>query len=291
MRFIIFILSIGLTYSMSLFAEENQVPVVEPTIQNQNQDINNRLDRLERILENDTLLDMHTLLESLKTEVSALRGEIEVQTHTMDQIKQKQRDLYTDIDRRLQRLESGQRTSDSLISNSETAPTPVQPEVSTEAEVATTESKSVAEVTTEPTETTVAAVDNAKAESVYQRAFKLLRNSQYDQALVAFKDFLNDYPNTPYSDNAQYWLAETNYVTRNYEIAINEYQALLNTYPDSQKVSHALLKIGYSYAELGNASDAKKTLEEVMRLYPGTTAARLADERLRKIGSSNESNS
>lgn len=75
-----------------------------------------------------------------------------------------------------------------------------------------------------------------------------------------------------------------------YEIAINEYQALLNTFPDSQKVSHALLKIGYSYAELGNAADATKTLNEVKRQYPGTTAARLADERLRKISAAKESN-
>ena len=70
---------------------------------------------------------------------------------------------------------------------------------------------------------------------------------------------------------------------QNYEIAINEYQALLNTYPDSQKTSHALLKIGYSYVELGNIAEAKKTLKEVIRQYPDTTASKLADERLRKI--------
>ena len=70
---------------------------------------------------------------------------------------------------------------------------------------------------------------------------------------------------------------------QNYEIAINEYQALLNTYPDSQKASHALLKIGYSYTELGNMADAKKILKEVIRQYPDTTASKLADERLSKI--------
>ncbi len=70
---------------------------------------------------------------------------------------------------------------------------------------------------------------------------------------------------------------------QNYEIAINEYQALLNTYPNSQKISHALLKIGYSYAELSNIADAKKILKEVIRQYPDTTVSRLANERLRKI--------
>ena len=57
----------------------------------------------------------------------------------------------------------------------------------------------------------------------------------------------------------------------------------LNTYPDSQKASHALLKIGYSYTELGNMADAKKILKEVIRQYPDTTASKLADERLSKI--------
>ena len=74
-----------------------------------------------------------------------------------------------------------------------------------------------------------------------------------------------------------------NHSQLNYEIAINEYQALLNTYPNSQKVSHALLKIGYSYAELDNIADAKKILKEVIRQYPDPTVSRLANERLRKI--------
>ena len=272
MRSVILFLGISLACSTSLFAEEdNQVPVIEPA--NQSQDINNRLERVERILENDTLLDMHALLESLKTEVNALRGEIEVQTHTLDQLKQKQRDLYTDIDKRLQRLESGRTTTDTFVSDAETTPSvPADQEQNVAQENTATETTEDA-TTIESTGTSASGVDTAKAEAVYQRAFKMLRDSQYDQAITAFKDFLKEYPNTSYSDNAQYWLAETNYVTRNYQIAINEYQALLNTYPDSQKVSHALLKIGYSYAELGNASDAKKTLEEVMRLYPGNNCS------------------
>ena len=75
-----------------------------------------------------------------------------------------------------------------------------------------------------------------------------------------------------------------------YELAINAYQDLLTTYPNSQKASHAMLKIGYSYAELGNTSDAEKALNEVKTLYPGTTAARLATDRLRKLMSNKESN-
>jgi len=237
------------------------------------QDVNARLEKVEKMVNNNALLDMLELLESLKIEVSTLNGQIEVQTYNIEQLKQKQRDLYTDVDKRLQRIESN-KTSASTLSESE--------EQNSET---TSEEETMAEASEEE------AVDPLKAEAVYQKAFKLLKESQYSQALIAFKDFLKDYPDSTFSDNAQYWLGEANYVTQNYELAINEYQALLITFPESKKVSHALLKIGYSYDELGNAADAKKTLKEVKVQYPGTTAARLAEERLRKIGSAKESNS
>jgi len=268
---------------------EDKAPVFEPITQ----DLSGRLARVEKILDNRALLDMLELLESLKTEVNSLRGEIEVQTHTVEQLKQKQRELYTDIDRRLQRIESNKATASSSSDlevldtsandNSATTETPSGEQglvVETTSDLANNEEALVEEQVADP----------QKAEAVYQRAFKLLKESRYDQAQKAFKDFLKDYPDTAFSDNAQYWLGETNYVMQKYDIAINEYQTLLNTFPNSKKVSHALLKIGYSYAELGNAADAKKTLTEVMKQYPGTTAARLADERLRKISAAKESN-
>jgi tol-pal system protein YbgF len=251
---------------------EDKSPVFEPITE----DISARLDRVEQAINNKALLDMLELLESLKVEISTLRGQVEVQTHTIEQLKQKQRDLYTDVDKRLQRVESGKIGSgtelytDNTESSSDAA----------EEQDTVSEEEPVAEE--EP-------VDPLKAEAVYQKAFKLLKESQYDQALVAFKDFLKDYPDSPFSDNAQYWIGEANYVKQNYELAINEYQALCNTYPDSQKVSHALLKIGYSYAELGNDVEAKKTLKNVKEQYPGTTASRLAEERLRKISTAKES--
>lgn len=278
---------INTAYAEDTASTENKAPVFEPITQ----DLSGRLDRVEKILDNRALLDMLELLESLKTEVSALRGDIEVQTHTVEQLKQKQRDLYTDIDKRLQRIESNKSTAtstpelevlDSAANQADVeAPSGEQGLVVETSSDLTTDAETTME--TKP-------VDPQKAEAVYQRAFKLLKESQYDQAQKAFKDFLKDYPDTAFSDNAQYWLGETNYVMQKYDIAINEYQTLLNTFPDSKKVSHALLKIGYSYAELGNASDAEKTLTEVMKQYPGTTAARLADERLRKISAAKESN-
>jgi tol-pal system protein YbgF len=288
MRFSIYLISFLIFNAVQ--AEENadnKAPVFEPITQ----DISARLEKVEKALNNKALLDMLELLESLKIEISTLRGEVEVQTHTIDQLKQKQRDLYTDVDNRIQRIESNKTPVTSAVAM-ETTDTEIADTAEVTAETQNTDAAN--EETTEAvanSDNEEEAIDPLKAEAVYQKAFKLLKESQYDQALKAFKGFLKDYPDSAFSDNAQYWLGEANYVKQNYELAINEYQALLSTYPDSQKVSHALLKIGYSYAELGNAADAKKTLKEVKLQYPGTTAARLADERLRKIGAAKESNS
>ena len=98
-----------------------------------------------------------------------------------------------------------------------------------------------------------------------------------------FTSFLKSYPTGPYSDNAQYWLGESYYVNRQFQPALGEFSKLLQSYPDSAKVSHAKLKLGLIYAETGETERAKKLLEEVVAKYPNTPQARLAQERLQKI--------
>ena len=75
-------------------------------LQAQDADIVERLDRIERLLQSQGLLDMLQQIENLQAELSSLQGDIEMQNHSLEQMKKRQRDLYTDIDQRLQRLES-----------------------------------------------------------------------------------------------------------------------------------------------------------------------------------------
>ena len=65
-----------------------------------------RLESIEELLSNQGLLEMLQQMETLEQEVSRMRGELEVQNHVLEQIKKRQRDLYKDIDRRLQRFEN-----------------------------------------------------------------------------------------------------------------------------------------------------------------------------------------
>ncbi|MFP6682447.1 MAG: tol-pal system protein YbgF, partial [Gammaproteobacteria bacterium] len=126
-------------------------------------------------------------------------------------------------------------------------------------------------------------IDNELSETAYRDAFGLLKAGRYEESIMAFNEFLQLYPNSQYADNAQYWLGETHYVKREFEPAVVEYRKLIETYPASKKQSHAMLKIGYSYHELGQLAQASAVLENLRNRYSGTTAARLAEERIQRM--------
>ncbi|MGH8733447.1 MAG: tol-pal system protein YbgF, partial [Burkholderiales bacterium] len=265
-----------------------------------------RLARVERLLDNRGLLDLLGEVEKLNREIRRLRGEMEVQRHGMDRQSARQERLYKDMEARLEAIERGTArtpTSDSAQAPAAVAPTaPAMPTVTNvpapgaepgasqpadeSARGATPEIGAIrSELGPVPGSAplTVAATQPPSEDASYQSAFDLLKIGQYDKSITAFGDFLTRFPGSPHADNAQYWLAEAYYVTHRYEPAISEYNKLVGSYPESQKLTHALLKIGYSYHELGKIPEAKQSLEDLKLRYPGTTAARLADERLQRI--------
>jgi tol-pal system protein YbgF len=81
-------------------------------------------------------------------------------------------------------------------------------------------------------------------------------------------------------DNAQYWLGEAHYVLKDYVQAQRDFQAVLDTYPNSAKLPDAMLKLGYTFYELKNYKDARTTLQRVVDQYADTNAGKLAQQRL-----------
>jgi tol-pal system protein YbgF len=222
-----------------------------------------RLARLERLLDSKSLVQMLAKLEQLQSEISILRGEVEMQTHTLESIKKRQRDLYVDLDRRLLKLERGGATS--------TAP-------STTARVASAAGSTGAKTTTGKTKKDI--VNEQKA---YQEAFDLLRNLRYDKSIVSFRKFLKSYPDGRYAHIAQYWIGEANYAQRNFQSAINDYESLIKHYPSSPKLAEAMLKISYSYYELNDLNKADQHLQRLIKTYPDSTEAGQARNLLQKV--------
>ncbi len=242
-----------------------------------------RLERLERLMSSSAMMDLMEGVQRLQTELQEMRGELEQQTHIAEQLRQRQRELYLDVDRRLRRMEAGGAGAPASAAPSRVpvpqgrVPVPASPALQSQAPLP------AASAAGAPSVATVPAVDPVKEQAAYQRAFNLLKEGRYEQAAAAFKTFLGEYQGGHYADNAQYWLGEAYYVTRQFDPALTEFQKLVRDYPASSKVTHAMLKVGYIYDEMDKPDKARETLNGLIVNHPKTTAARLAEERLRRM--------
>ena len=264
-----------------------------------------RVAKMERMLDSGTLLMLLQSVEELKAEVRDLRGQLEQQQNSLSQVTNRQRDLYLDVDRRLQRIEVGGVAAGAAVGGVAAAGSGTAPSAGASAPAGSTAgASSTASTGTSATAAVgVAAVgagaatqtgtarpssssaDPVKEQQAYQAAFNLLKAGRYDQAAKSFQKFLEAYPDGKFADNAQYWLGESYYVTRNFDSAMREFDKLVTLHPDSQKVTHALLKIGYIHDELGQKDQARVVLTELTEKYPQSTAAGLATKRLERMRS------
>jgi len=120
-------------------------------------------------------------------------------------------------------------------------------------------------------------------EAAYAAAYELFKEGKFDQAREAFQNFLKQYPNTEYSDNAQFWIGECYYFEKKYENAILEYEKVIKNYPEGDKVPYALLKQGIAFLNLGDKASAKVILQRLINDYPNTNQAKTAKAKLLSI--------
>jgi tol-pal system protein YbgF len=215
-------------------------------------DIDGRVGRIERVVSNQSLLDMAQRLDAAQTEVRALRGRVEELEHANEALKKQQRDLYADLDKRISGLSSG--GSVGSAGGLGTPPPGGAP-----------------------------AAGAAGEQAAYNQAFDALKSSNYAGAITGFRAYLTQYPSGALADNAQYWLGEAYYVTRDFDQAATAFRTVGERYPSSRKAPDALLKLGFAQFELKRYGEARATLNDVVSKYPESDAAKLAKERLARI--------
>lgn len=121
------------------------------------------------------------------------------------------------------------------------------------------------------------------AESLYKRGLGLYRAHQYDDAEVVFLTFLSYYPAHEYSDNAYYWMGESRFDRKQYQQAVEAFLAVVERFPEGNKVPDALLKLAYSYQALEKPDQALMTLKELAETYPRSIPAKKARARLMEL--------
>ena len=228
------------------------VPPEEDPVQIKLKELEGRLQRIERA--NAGLLDMTQRLDSAQADVRTLRGRVEVLENGNEALKRQQRELYSDLEKR---IGAGASVGGSAPGFPGAGGTPG----------------------------VVGGVPASAAteQAAYTQAFDSLKSSNYAGAITGFRSFLATYPASPIAENAQYWLGEAHYAKGEYDQAASAFRAVGERWPNSRKSADALLKLGFSQIELRQLPEARVTLSDVTRKYPDSDAAKLAEERLRRI--------
>lgn len=215
-------------------------------------------------------------IAQIESDVKALRSLVEQMQNENEQLKQRDREQYIDLDTRLSRLESGSTTAAPRKPVAAIARPPVAAHPTAPAPAASA-------AATPSTSTAAAPANPAGEQAAYDAALAAVRADQYADSAQRFKAFVQQYPNSPLAANAYYWMGESYYVTQNYALALDAFKAVVTRYPDSPKSPGALLKLGYSQDGLKQHDAAEATLRDVIQRYPNTDPAAQAQSRLRAM--------
>ena len=237
------------------------VPPEEDPLYIRQTELDARVARVERVIDSEGLVNLLKQIEQLQKDNQGLREQVDQLQFRLEQAGTAQKQQYLDADQRLQNLEKA-------LGNQRAA---------------STDARSVLDGgELRPGQLPVpGGTDRAN----YQAAFELLKQGRYKEASAALTQFMVAFPDSSLSDNAQYWLAETHYVSQAYDKALPAFTVVVDKYPKSRKIPDALLKIGYCNYELKRFDAARKSLQTVVANYPETTAARLAGQRLERMTS------
>ena len=236
-----------------------------------------RLDRIEKLMGNQVLMEQMQQMDLIRQELTELRGLVENQEHQLTLIKQRQRNLYQDMDRRLQNLEAGSGRSSLSSSNNASLPgSNVPPPVSAA-------DMNAASLATPPV-SAVGTGSDTDGKTAYSQAFNVLKDGDYANAISEFRTFMQTYPDSRYVVNAQYWLGEAYYASRDYKSALGVFQGIVKTTPGSSKALDAELKIGYTYYAMQDWAAARQALEGLIAKHPeAKRSVEKANKRLERM--------
>lgn len=210
----------------------------------------NAVERLERMLDarNQMQLDMQRQLDHMARELDNLRGTVEKHGFEINQMLDRQRDIYQEIDT----LRKDSAIPVSIIAKKNKGPSPE-------------------------------AISNDQVENEqYDAAVDLiLRDKNYRGAASAFNAFLEQYPNSVYKPNAHYWLGQLYFSTGDLTAAKQHFTEV-SQFSDSSKRADALLKLGMIAKKQGDVVTANRLFQQIVDSYANSTTANQAEKELQR---------
>lgn len=117
----------------------------------------------------------------------------------------------------------------------------------------------------------------------FEAALAIFRKGDFAPAQSSFVDFLKRYPQSGYVPSALFWLGNGQYATRDYKEAVVNFKQLIAQAPDHARAPEAALAIANCQIELKDTRSARKSLEDLIKVYPQSEAAVAGKERLARL--------
>ena len=209
------------------------------------------------------------VMQDLRDEVRSLRGLVEELSYDLQKMKQRQLDDYLDIDRRLsiQNIEVNSTevlSSEGELVAADNTDDPSQP-ILTSGDPALDQTPVLAD--------SVRDYEVAVRQDYEAASNKLLKDRNIDAATVALNMHLVDFPDSPFTANAHYWLGEIYLLKGDTELARKAFKTIVDQFPQHPKSMDSNFKLGKIYFQLGNRAIAKEFLLKAIE-SPGGTATK-----------------
>jgi len=124
-----------------------------------------------------------------------------------------------------------------------------------------------------------------EAKRLYEKGFGHFARKEYDRAIAVYEDFLQRFPSDIYSDNAQFWIAESYFRQNKLTEAETAYRKVLRFYEhrsslEGYKTPEALYRLGVTFIRRKEADRARLFLTNVAERFPLSSAGRKAKREL-----------
>lgn len=232
--------------------DQNGTPSAIPTVDASNLSMPDRVNRLEQQMNNIIQMNLPQQVAELQQQVQQLTGQVQDLAHQLDQAGHQQQHV------------------EALPAVPPISESPPNPAI-------------VKAAKAPPGDASPKGVPPQTDSAAYEFAFGLLSNKQYEQAAVAFKDYLINHPDGQFLPNAHYWLGDIYFQQKNLKQAELELNLVITQYASSGKAPDAKLKLALIHAQQGNTELARQELQSIMTQYPGSSAAQLASIQLQQL--------
>ena len=207
------------------------------------------------------VLLLQTQIEALKQDIANLNGEREQLLREITLLQRALKEANVDIEERFQKM-----NSQSLKQE----PPAIKEEASKSSKVNV--QVDGFEFLAEPEE-----------KRDFEAAFVLFRKGDFAAAAKEFAQFVKVYSASGYKPSALYWLGSARFARRDFNEAIAQLKGLANDFPNHARTPEAMLTVGNAQLEIKQPKEARKTFNELLKLYPTTEAAAAAKDRLAQI--------